>query len=83
VPEPALAGEQAARTSVPRGGTWNINDLQRAVDAQADASPEQAEEWRTYLYFLREHASVDGTLPRAFEPLILDVFAEVVDGASS
>jgi hypothetical protein len=83
LPEPALAGEQAARTSVTRGATWNINDLRRAVDAQADASPEQAEEWRTYLYFLREHASVDGTLPRAFEPLILDVFAEVVDGASS
>jgi capsular polysaccharide biosynthesis protein len=82
-PEPAFARDPAARAAITPGANWNIHDLERAVAAQVDVSPEQAEEWRTYLYFLREHASVEGVLPHAFEPLILDVFAEVVDGASS
>jgi hypothetical protein len=63
---------------LPRTGTWNLNELQAAVDAYADPTPEQAENWRTYLYFVREHASPDGTLPRSLDPLIADVFAEIV-----
>ena len=63
----------------PRTGTWNLNELQAAVDAYADATPEQAENWRTYLYFVREHASPDGTLPRSLDPLIADVFADIVN----
>jgi hypothetical protein len=62
----------------PRTGTWNLNELQAAVDAYPDATPEQAENWRTYLFFVREHASPDGTLPRSLDPLIADVFAEIV-----
>jgi hypothetical protein len=62
----------------PRTGTWNLNELQAAVDAYANPTPEQAENWRTYLYFVREHASPDGTLPRSLDPLIADVFADIV-----
>jgi hypothetical protein len=50
------------------------------VDAQTGATQEQVENWRTYLYFVREHASPDGTLPRSLDPLIADVFAEILRG---
>ena len=72
--EPALAAQPAATPGV----GWNINDLEHAVSAQGVTSPEQAEEWRTYLYFLREHASADGALPSSFHPLISDVFGEII-----
>jgi hypothetical protein len=49
------------------------------VDAYADPTLEQAESWRTYLYFVREHASPDGTLPRSLDPLIADVFGELLE----
>jgi len=32
------------------------------------------EEWGTYLFFLREHADADGTLPSSFDQLINDIF---------
>jgi hypothetical protein len=48
------------------------------VDAETGATPEQLEEWRTYLFFLREHATHDGALPRSLDPLIGDVFADLV-----
>ena len=84
VPDPAPPSEVTTTARPIPTGTWNINDLEHAVQADRDASPEQAEEWRTYLYFLREHASADGTLPRSFDQLIADVFAELLDrGLSS
>jgi capsular polysaccharide biosynthesis protein len=80
VPEPVSTPEAEAEPALPtRAGTWNLNELQRAVDAYADATPEQAENWRTYLYFVREHASPDGTLPRSFDPLISDIFGEALE----
>jgi len=71
-PEPALPGAAPVRT-----GSWNLEDLQRLVDIAKDASPEQIEDWRTYLYFLREHAAADGTLPAGFDRLIDNVFADL------
>ena len=56
----------------------NLTDLQRAVDAQSGATPEQEEEWRTYLFFLREHASVDGSLPPSFTSLVDSVFGDIL-----
>jgi hypothetical protein len=51
------------------------------VDAHiGSVTPDQADSWRTYLYFIREHASPDGTLPRSLDPLIADVFAELLQG---
>jgi hypothetical protein len=52
--------------------------LQRAVDAQTGAKPEEVENWRMYLYFVREHALPDGSLPRSLDALIADVFADVL-----
>jgi hypothetical protein len=79
--EPVPAQEAEAEPSLPpRAGTWNLNDLQKAVDAHTGATPEQVASWRTYLFFVREHASPDGTLPRSLDPLIADVFADILHG---
>jgi hypothetical protein len=75
---PELAPVAAPAPPVSRVGSWNIAELQRAVDAQTGATPDQVENWRTYLYFIREHASPDGALPRSLDPLIGDVFAEIL-----
>ena len=82
-PEPAPAPAfypppDAAPQPAVRMGTWNMNDLQRVVDSQRSATPEQVEEWTTYLFFLREHAASDGSLPRQFDGLVEDVFGELV-----
>ena len=76
MPEPVAEPEPPPLPT--RTGTWNLNDLQRAVDARTDATPEEVEKWRTYLYFVREHASPDGSLPRSMDALIADVFADVL-----
>ena len=79
LPEPVSTPvREAEPTLPPRRGTWNLNELQAAVDAYADPTPQQAENWRTYLFFVRQHASPDGTLPRSLDPLIADVFADIV-----
>ena len=78
-PEPVSVPQVETESALPpRAGTWNLNELQAAVDAYVDPTPEQAENWRTYLFFVREHASPDGTLPRSLDPLIADVFADIV-----
>jgi hypothetical protein len=79
-PAPGSAPEPEARPALgTRAGTWNLNEIQRAVDAHiGSVTPDQANSWRTYLYFIREHASPDGTLPRSLDPLIADVFAEIL-----
>jgi len=74
-PEPVTAPVQATRA-----GSWNINDLQRTVDSQSGATPEQKEEWTSYLFFLREHAASDGSLPRQFDGLVEDVFGALLPG---
>lgn len=61
-----------------RAGGWNLNDLERIVAEQQDAPPERVEEWRTYVFFLRDHAGIDGELPASFDSLVEDVFADLV-----
>ncbi len=41
--------------------------------------PDRAEEWTTYLYFLREHADSSGRLPDHFKGLVADVFSPLLD----
>ena len=75
-PEPVATPEPAPER-ITRAGAWNVNDLERAVAAQSNVSAEQAEEWSTYLFFLREHASSDGSLPPQFDGLVEDVFGSI------
>jgi hypothetical protein len=62
---------------VTRAGSWNVDELERVVGAQGDATPEQRDEWATYLFLLREHAAADGSLPRQFEGLVEEVFGSL------
>jgi uncharacterized protein involved in exopolysaccharide biosynthesis len=79
-PPPAAAEPAPGPVRAPpatHAGSWNIGDLERTVDSQSDATPEQVEEWGTYLFFLREHASADGSLPRQFDGLVEEVFGKL------
>jgi hypothetical protein len=59
-------------------GGWTLDALDALVDANAGRFPEQEDEWRSYLFFLRDHADVDGRLPPHFEGLVAEVFAPLV-----
>jgi hypothetical protein len=80
-PEPAPAPTAVAPPPPPpvlaRVGSWNVNELQRTVNSQSGATVEEAEEWRNYLYLLREHAAADGSLPPQFDGLVEDVFGQL------
>jgi capsular polysaccharide biosynthesis protein len=75
VPVPAAVDEQP----VPAGdGRWNLFALQRLVEEHGVEHPERVEEWASYLYFLREYAEPDGTVPASFDWLIEETFTELV-----
>jgi hypothetical protein len=81
-PEPA-ALPHAVTAAAGRGpesiaGRWNLNALERRVHERREADPAQYEEWTAYLFFLREHANSDGTLPASFDGLVDDVFAPLL-----
>jgi capsular polysaccharide biosynthesis protein len=61
-----------------RPGGWTIQVLERLVAERGEQFPDQVEEWRYYVHFLREHADVDGGLPASFDYLIEDTFAELL-----
>jgi hypothetical protein len=68
--------------AAPRGA--NIEALERLIAGSSrDVSADQLEEWRTYLYFLREHAGFDGKLPAQFNSLIDEVFGSGARFASA
>jgi capsular polysaccharide biosynthesis protein len=77
-PEPVPGPEPVPEPLVVAGGSFNVDELERAVNARSAASPERVDEWRTYLFFLRQHAAADGSLPPQFDGLVLDVFGDVV-----
>jgi capsular polysaccharide biosynthesis protein len=73
-PEPELV----APRSVPSGGAWNGVTLERLVEERGSEFPDRVEEWRAYLFLLREHASMEGALPPSFDALVEDAFRELV-----
>jgi capsular polysaccharide biosynthesis protein len=82
-PEPALPGvplyrADAAPTNGSARGHWNLTDLERLVDERGREFPERIDEWASYLFFLRDYAEPDGSVPASFDWLIEDEFAELV-----
>jgi hypothetical protein len=78
-PKPAPAPVAPdARPAQRRPGAWNLNDLERLVASRHDAPADRLEEWRTYLFFLRDHAGIDGELPSSVDSLVEEVFADLV-----
>jgi capsular polysaccharide biosynthesis protein len=72
-PEP----EQVAAAPGPRG-VWTIQELERLVSERGNEHPDRVDEWRYYVHYLREHAGPEGQLPRSFDPLIDETFAELL-----
>jgi hypothetical protein len=85
-PEPVQlrpAAPPAAETApLPSGedqtGAWNLMVLERLVNDRGEEFPHRREEWSSYLYFLREYAEPDGTVPSSFDWLIQETFSELV-----
>ena len=78
VPEPQEAPRPAAAQQPLSDGRWNLFQLERLVDERSGEFPERVEEWSSYLYFLREYAHPDGTVPASFDVLIEETFGELV-----
>jgi hypothetical protein len=60
---------------------WTLARLEELVELRAAEHPERAQEWRTYLFYLRPFASANGYLPRAFEAMVHEVFGDLVGRA--
>jgi hypothetical protein len=56
----------------------SLGVLEKLVERGSDEFPEQVEEWRWYLFSLRDVADVDGRLPRSVEALLYDLFAPLL-----
>jgi hypothetical protein len=76
-PEPEPEAEPAAPVLAP-AGAWNLVALERLVAERGPEFPDRVEEWRAYLFFLRQHASPEGVLPPSFDSLVGETFRELV-----
>jgi hypothetical protein len=66
-----------------RPGRWNLNELARIVEERGPDFPDRQDEWQSYLFFLRNYAEPDGTVPASFDWLIEETFAGIVPAAAS
>ena len=48
------------------------------MDKRGSEFPDRVEEWQAYLFFLREHASMEGALPPSFDALVDEAFHELL-----
>lgn len=78
-PEPDLP--PAARADRPPLPT--LPELERLVSLGAELHPGRAEEWRWYLFYLRDFASADGRLPADFGLLVETAFGPLLPSAAS
>ena len=78
-PEPEMEREPAP--AVPANGShYNLVELESLVARGRERFPHRADEWQAYVFYLRDYASADGTLPANFHPLVEDVFSELLTG---
>src|SRR4051794_28324451 len=81
LPDPAEVSDDTQEIvleSVPPAGGWNLNRIERLVEANAEANPERVHEWRYYLLYLREFAAIGGALPSSFDRLVFDAFGDLL-----
>jgi hypothetical protein len=76
-PERAPEPQRAAALQIDRNGHYNLVTLEGLVEHGSRAFPERAEEWTSYLFFLRDYAAPDGSLPDSFDSLISDTFSDL------
>jgi hypothetical protein len=58
---------------------WSIWELERLLVERGDEDPERRDERDALLFFLREYASIDGTIPEDFRPLVEETFAGLLE----
>jgi len=86
VPAPVPAPAAPAPAAPPPGeaavdeqsGRWNLLVLERLINERAGEFPRRVDEWSSYLYYLREYAEPDGSVPASFDWLIQDTFSELL-----
>jgi hypothetical protein len=74
------AEARVAEAYTPANGTrgFNLGELESLVDAARERFPDRVDEWQAYVFYLRDHADIDGSLPENFRPLVEDVFADLL-----
>jgi hypothetical protein len=78
-PVPAAPAFQAPPPS-PAPQEWNLWELERRAREQAgDAARD--EEWTALFVHLRQFASAEGVLPKEFDDLVRESFAELIQAA--
>lgn len=84
LPDPPKSSD-GPQEVVPPSGSWNLNRIERLVEANAEANPDLVHEWRYYLLYLREFAEIGGALPISFDRLVRDAFGGllVADSAAA
>jgi hypothetical protein len=55
-----------------------LTELERLVAGAAATHPDQVEEWRWYLFYLRDFAQPDGTLDDTFSLLVETAFGDLL-----
>lgn len=63
-------------------GSWNLSRLEQLVAEHGDEFPARVDEWRSYLYFLKDHADAAGNLPSRFDWLVEDTFRELLENVA-
>ena len=77
-PEPVPAAVQNGQLD----SRWNLDELERRVENNASRHPDRIEEWRYYILYLRGFAGPGGGLPRSFDALVEEVFADLLRAAA-
>jgi capsular polysaccharide biosynthesis protein len=79
MPQPELPPAAVAQVVQLRvGAGFNLIELEHLVAARSQEFPDRVVEWTSYLFFLRDHSNVDGSLPETFDYLVEDVFADLI-----
>jgi hypothetical protein len=58
---------------------WSLWELDSLTEEHAGDDPFRTEERRAILYFLRDHAALDGSIPDEFAPVVAETFGDLLD----
>jgi capsular polysaccharide biosynthesis protein len=78
-PEVEVAGPVATLAVASDSDALNLGTLERLVDEHGAAFPDRLDEWQAYLFYFRGHATNEGFLPPSFDPLVDEVFGDLLD----
>jgi hypothetical protein len=79
-PPPPVYRPPVAPPPRPPAREWNLWDLERRAREQS-GDPARDEEWTALLMHLREFATPEGVLPKEFDDLVRESFADLIQAA--